>query len=717
MTTPDFALAYKDYDSVISSMDNPAIFRTEAYNFSPMSYQRTFPTTGNTSIKSDYGSADYDHYRPSDRSPQCIEDIIAECMMIYRKEPIVHQVIDLMSDFGSKGARVICADKRQERFIQEWSEYIDLRGFCDRFLSNLYKAGTVIVKRIDGKIPLRTEKVWKSVSRAAEEPESSDIVMESVKTSHAVIPLKWVIYDPCSIVMVGGLIANFVGKPIFGLRINTQLRNEIAQLSRLATDGNTYSDLLRMIPDYVVKAINDNATYFPLDQNKISAYYYKKDDWELWGKPIIEPILRNIKMYNKLQLADMSALDGAISSVRLWRLGNLEAGVVPSKAALDKLRTILTQNVAGGTMDFVWGPDLDFKESDSNLHQFLAPEKYTATMSAIYAGLGVPPGLTGSAGASSFTSSYVGLKTLIERLEYGRGILTTFLNEQLKIVQKAMGFKKPFRVVFDQMQLSDEAAYQKLLLDMWDRDLISDESVRYALNMDESEIEDAKISRQHRRRGKSLPDKSSPFHNPDKKFDLLKLVANQGNVTPSQLGLALPDKKPGEETHNDVQFRLKKKTEGQKTTILNKKKIASTNGRPKGSNDVDPRKKRRVLPKGAYAEVYLYAEQAKEKIDNIITSSYLAICNKKDVRSLTVAETEELEKTKFAILAAVEPNTNIDESTIASLDLSLIDNDIYNERDNLVYKFVNKYGRKPNTNEFRKIECESYANYFAISEE
>jgi hypothetical protein len=30
---------------------------------------------------------------------------------------------------------------------------------------------------------------------------------------------------------------------------------------------------------------------------------------------------------------------------------------------------------------------------------------------------------------------------------------------------------------------------------------------------------------------------------------------------------------------------------------------------------------------------------------------------------------------------------------------------------------VNKYGRKPNTNEFRKIECESYANYFAISEE
>ncbi len=712
----DFSLAYREYDNTISTSDNRGIFRTEAYNFSPMSYQRTFPTSNNTSIKSDYGQMDYDYYRPSDRPAQCIEDIIAECMEIYRKEPIVHQVIDLMSDFGSKGVRIICADKRQERFIQEWSEYIDLRGFSDRFLNNLYKAGTVIVKRIDGKIPTRTEKTWKSVSRAnlnvGEDPSDSDIRIEEINTGHAVLPLKWVIYDPCSIVMVGGMLANFIGKPIFGLRINTQLRQEISQISQLAQGSTEYQDLMSMVPKYVIDAINSNSTYFPLDQSKIYAYYYKKDDWELWGKPLIEPILRNIKMYNKLQLSDMSALDGAISSVRLWRLGDLKEGVVPSKAALDKLRTILTQNVAGGTMDFVWGPDLDFKESNSNLHQFLAPEKYTATMSAIYAGLGVPPGLTGSAGASSFTSSYVGLKTLIERLEYGRGVLTSFLNTQLKIVQKAMGFKKPFRVAYDQMLLSDEAAYQNLLVQLWDRDLISDESIRYALNMDESEIEESKIVRQHKKRGKRLPEKASQFHSPMQKNDLKKLFAQQGNITPSQVGLDLPPPLPGEETNNDVQSRLKK--------ITTKAKGSTLNGRPVNAKDGVLRKKKRVLPKGAsasYSDIYLYAEKAKEKIDSLITSSYLTLTGKKNVRSLSVAETEELEKAKFTVLSLTSPYTEITESAIADLNEGSVDNDMYIERNNLVYKFVDKYGRQPNTNEFRKIECESYANYFAFSEE
>ncbi len=719
-----FTLAFKGYQDAVTDDSNTPVFRTEAYSYN---YQRTFSPNNNTTVKSDYNYGDYSYYRPSDATSTAIEDIICECMEAYRKEPIVHQIIDLMSDFGSQGVRIICSNKAQEKFAADWAEFVGLPEFSDRFLSTLYRAGTVVVKRTDGKVPMKTQKRWKSAEARAilnnpyvlrddapplgEDPKGMVIEIKDEETKKAVLPLKWTIHDPRSVVMIGGLVGQFVGKPIIGLRINTQLRYEIAQLPKLVQTGGEYQHYINMIPQYVFDAINSNAQFFPLDQSKVYTYYYKKDDWELWGKPIIEPILRDIKMYNKLKLADMSALDGAISSVRLWTLGSLEHEVVPSKAALDKLRSIISQNVAGGTMDFVWGPDLTFKESNTNLHQFLGSEKYSATTSAIYAGLGVPPGLTGSSGGASYTNNYVGLKTLIERLKYGRGVLTRFLNEQLKLVQDAMGFTKPFKVVFDQMILADEAAEKALLIQLADRDIISYETLRYAFDLDNSDIEDIKISRESRKRGNRLPIKASPFHNPEKDHELRKLVLGGGSVAPSEMGIDLKPKKPGEESPNEQMAKMKL------DKLASKKRGDTMQGRPKNATDTKQRKKRRVMPKGAsasYTKLFLFAESARQKIDDIITPAYLAIAGKKSVRSLSVEETESLEFIKFKAIANLEPYQIVDDNIVAELcSTAMVDEEINSEKAKLVYTFRERYGREPNISEKRKIECEAYANIFS----
>ena len=41
------------------------------------------------------------------------------------------------------------------------------------------------------------------------------------------------------------------------------------------------------------------------------------------ANPLVYAILDDIVMLEKMRLADMSALDGAISNIRLWTLGNL----------------------------------------------------------------------------------------------------------------------------------------------------------------------------------------------------------------------------------------------------------------------------------------------------------------------------------------------------------------------------------------------------------
>ena len=103
-------------------------------------------------------------------------------------------------------------------------------------------------------------------------------------------------------------------------------------------------------------------------------FYYKKDDWSNWANPLIYAILDDVIMLEKMRLADLSALDGAISNIRLWTLGNLDHKILPNKSAINKLRDILHSNVGGGTMELVWGPELTYTESNSQVYKFLGSE-------------------------------------------------------------------------------------------------------------------------------------------------------------------------------------------------------------------------------------------------------------------------------------------------------------------------------------------------------
>ena len=55
---------------------------------------------------------------------------------------------------------------------------------------------------------------------------------------------------------------------------------------------------------------------------------------------MIYAILDDIIMLEKMRLADLSALDGAISNIRLWTLGSLDHKIHQT-AAINKLRDIL----------------------------------------------------------------------------------------------------------------------------------------------------------------------------------------------------------------------------------------------------------------------------------------------------------------------------------------------------------------------------------------
>jgi hypothetical protein len=670
------------------------------------------------SIKSQFGKSDYDYYRQNEMTPQNPREIIEVCNRAYKKEGLVRNIVDLMAEFASKGITIVCPDKKQEKFGQEWAKYVDIPGVAERFLNLLYRMGHAPVSITYGKVPVKIEKKWSSTFGLEGDKIDLDeepIVQISTTYKKRRMPLSYVFLNPLSIQMLAPELTAFTNKPIYGLVITHSLRNAIEKAKSVKTES--IQELLKLIPQDIKKSLIAGSQIIPLNNEDFSMSYYKKDDWETYATPMLYSIIPDLVALEKLRLADKSALDGAISNIRLWTIGQLtdnpQTCIIPTKAMINKLRGILANNVGGGTMDLVWGPDLKFTESNTHVHQFLGIGKYESTYKNIYEGLGVPSSLSGG-GDGGFNNSFIQMQTFVERLEYGRSVFIKFLEKELKKVQLALGYKRPFQIMFHQISLGDDNSLKQILLGLVDRNIMSVETLLTKFNCF-TNVEKERIKREYKERQKdNIPDKTGPFTTITD--DMKKTVLNQGGVAPSELGLNLKPKKEGEKTHLENQFNNQSKLE--KLKIKNKPPVPP-NGRPIGKKDSKTRKRRAVKPnigKSSFIPLFLWANAAQKKISDIVTPHLIAEFGKKNVPSLTVKETEHLEAMKFIILSNVKPNSEITNEIIYAIctGLPIINNDIYTATQGLVYKFTSINQRQPTTEEMRQIQSSAYALYYEV---
>ena len=584
-------------------------------------YRHFIDLEPNRSVKPGFLASDYYAFRPDEAVPTQQRRIIKMCMDAYDKVGIIRNIIDLMGDFGSQGIQIVHRDKSVEKFYQQWFKNVNGKERSERFLNNLYKTGNVIIHRSYAKITPQLKNYMKALS--------SDIRVELPEAPANEIPWRYNFFNPLTVKMKDGNLSLFMGLQNYTITTNSFF-------DKFKT-GDIPSHVLETLPPVIKQSLLRGDKDIPLDPERLSIFYYKKDDWRQWANPMIYAILDDIVMLEKMRLADMSALDGAISNIRLWTLGSLEHKILPNKSAINKLRDILASNVGGGTMELVWGPELSFQESSSEVYKFLGSEKYTSVLNSIYAGLGVPPTLTGMANnGGGFTNNFISLKTLLERLQYGRDQLVKFWDKELEIVRKAMGFRYKAHIQFDQMTLSDEAATKNLLIQLADRDIISHETLLERFK-EIPQIENIRLQRELSKRESSGPPKASPYHNPNHKQDLEKMdkqakFANQQSKKNSNTDIKEP-------------------------------------GRPVNKLDEGPRKQRVEKPKSnpGVAELFLWSNNAWDSTSEIITNAYLKSQNKKNLRQLTKPQIKDLEQLKLDIFTNLEAFSSVTEASIVQL--------------------------------------------------
>ena len=651
------------------------------------------------------GQTEFDWFRPGSAVPNRPKEIIAFARAAYRRIGLIRNAIDLMGDFACQGIRLVHQNPRIEKFYNDWFSRVKGKFVSERVCNLLFREANVPIR-------MKTAKLNKhkrlEMQKSLATPDMQAII-NNKNFQKGELPWQYIFLDPLLIDVVGGPLSNMTGTKLYKMKLPSGIRRE---LKRLQNSGMLAErSLVSQIPDEIFQAAETQKGVL-LPPDKTFFLHYKKDDWQEWADPMTYACFKDLLLYEKLKLADQAALDGAISKIRVWKLGSLEHKLAPTSTAAASLGEILGSNVGGGTIDIVWGPDIELIETGTDVQRFLGEEKYKPTLMAIYACLGIPPTLTGTFGAAGTTNNFISLKTLTERLNYVRNIVIAFWNEQLKIVQDAMGFRFRPKVEFDFMHLDDPAAMTQLMINLADRNIVSDELVQRSVKA-VPDTERKRIAAERRRRdGKTMSEKISPFHAVDKEFALEKVALQTGVVSPSQVGLKLEEKNGDESALELRQKQKKEKSPTQlKLPFKDDVKTKENPGRPKNSRDAVPRDKRTFKPKRR-ASLELWAKDAQEKISEFIKPAILAQFKKRNMRSLTSEESAESERIKFELLCNLDMDKEVNETSIATaLNSPCISASTHKECEAWISEASDEIGRRLTVEEVRNLRASFYVYY------
>ncbi len=676
------------------------------------SYQAVARTTfksfePNISVRDGFSRGDYEYFRPKEALPRDKKEIMLFCMEAYRRVGIVRNVIDLMGDFCVKGIKIVHPNKQRQKFLRAWAKRVRFKDVSERFANMLFRSGNVVVKRTTAKLPAAEED---RMTAQGSKLEPDELISEPLTTIKRNIPIRYNFLNPASLEIIGGELAQFTGKQILALRLTPSLKRQIA------SPRPEEVVLVNALPGFIVNAVKQGKNVIPLEQEKLVISHYKKDDWQSWADPMTYSILDDLILLEKMKLADLAALDGAISQVRVWTLGDMEKGLMPTAEGIDKLAEILLSNPGGGAFDLIWGPDLKVQEYKTDVHQFLGGQKYEPVLQSIYAGLGIPQTLTGTKGASGATNNFISVQTMIERLEYVRGKLREFWEQELNLVQQALGYQEPARVQFEIMTLNDEAGHKKLLLDLWDRNLLSDEAIVEVFK----EFPDIEVIRQRReqreRKRKLRQDKAGPYVQ-DKVSEYIKIALGRGYVDPRDVGIEI-------ETHPtpfEMQLKSAEKVKSMGGGVgIGKPKGAAGKGRPKSSKDSAKRKSRGFKVRTSAEQINnftnfmtknIWAKEIHRSISEVINPIILRYYNKPNLRELSVEESAQAEKVKFTVLANLDPYSNVTDDHIKELITSkcILPQPFKKLNEELISRAYEIHGREPTLEERKIIQASVYA--------
>jgi len=588
----------------------------------------------------------------------------------YKGFGIIKNVIDLMANFASEGLKIKHRSKNVEKFYNRWAEHVDLQGRIKDILRYYYKYGNVFIYMTPGIIDANTYDRMKRTKgrtfgdiggfRKKTKSDSNDPALlkrledvDKEKEKSAPlreIPWRYTLLNPFQMDLRGD---KFFGQSSWVFILDqvtaTQIRNGGLSTKKSSVDFLDESKI-NLPPEFrrlAGQGTGNDARIVELDQARLWPLFYMKDDHEDWADPMIWPVMRDIDFKNKLRQMDISVCNSVINSITLFKIGDWKNGFIPPKEHFRKFAEFL--RTPSAAMNMVWNDAVSIESSHPPIHQILGMQKYESVDRDILRGLGVPDTLIGGAVNSNFSTGFLGVRTLLERLEEGRNTVMRWLNIQLKMIAAIMGHRDIPRIRFGKMSLRDEKAEKQLIMGLLDRNIISIEAVLECFG------EDFTIELERIRDEKKIQDGEG-------------ILIKHGPFTDAMSTMTDDEIMDREEEQVDKEAqRVMKEKQADRRAMRKMEKQSSPskqNGRPPNSGGNPQQVQRETKPKGM-AWVIEYEKEKDEalrhinEIDGFVTSGILQAKGKKYKKALSKIVRQGIEDITFVVASNIDTRSSV----------------------------------------------------------
>ena len=373
-----------------------------------------------------------------------VREAVKLCQKAYYNFAIFRNAIDLMTEFSVSKIYFKGGSKKSVEFFEALLKKINIWDLQDKFFREYFRSGNVFLYRLDASLP---------------KEEAEKIVQTFANLSGDVkIPYRYMILNPADIQLTGSVTFSTDVKKYH--KVLTDYELERVRNPKSEEDKRIRESL----PPEVKKLLNRrdgtvmNSIYIPLDGEKVSVCFYKKQDYEPFAVPMGYPVLEDINYKYELKKMDMAIARTVQQAVLL-----VTTGTDPDKGGVNQKNLIelqkLFENESVGRV-LIADYTTEAKFVIPQIGDLLDPRKYSVVNANIQAGLNsmITGASRGGSTASGDKSSSFQMKVeiFLARLNQARqSFLTEFLIPEIKKTAQSLGFKNYPTPYFDEISLRE----------------------------------------------------------------------------------------------------------------------------------------------------------------------------------------------------------------------------------------------------------------------
>jgi hypothetical protein len=371
-----------------------------------------------------------------------VRESIELCQKAYCNVPIFRNAIDIMAELANSPIYVEGGNEASKKFIEKWFSKINLWSLKDQYFREYYRSGNIFLYRIDGKFDKE------DFSKLNKIYGSEKFIKENK------IPIKYILLNPFDITASRSTSYN---KNVYK-KILSEYELERLQNPKTEEDKEIFENLPQEVKERIKSGgWGAKGVTMDLDTTKLCYAFYKKQDYEPFAIPFGFPVLDDINWKMELKKVDQ-AISRTIENVILL----ITMGADPDKGGINPnnlaaMQSLFQNESVGRVLVADYTTKAEFILPD--IGKVIGPEKYEIVNEDIRQGL-----QNVIVGDEKYKNTQVKAEIFLERLKEARqSFVHNFLQPQVKMVCKHMGFKVYPTVKFEEIDIKDEVQLQRVV--------------------------------------------------------------------------------------------------------------------------------------------------------------------------------------------------------------------------------------------------------------